>query len=434
VFSAYSALAALIAAMPVIAFIDGPIIQGIVEAVVAFALAVVALSLPPGEGRHLSRLIAPIAIGLALPAAWMIVQAVPVPLESLSHPIWASAAAALHKTLTGSISADPGVTLVALARYATVAGVLVAAAAVSIDRRRAERLLFWLTGIGALAGISLVAGSYLGMAFMETQPQATQSLVALCGLAAPICAAASAHVFERYERRRSSPGTSPMRFRLAFVASLGAVAACLGGVAQAATSQMLLIALCGCAIVAIVVAMRRAGLGFWAGAAALATASIVFIALVTARGGRSGDLALRYAGKSGPEVAIAERLMSDTSWTGSGAGTYSALAPIYRDAGGKADVLSPPTTAAAISVELGRPALFVILALAASGIGLQLRGALSRGRDSLYAAAAAGSTLVATLAALGDAGGLERPAAIFAAAAFGLGIAQSAGRTLGAPG
>jgi hypothetical protein len=432
VLPASAILTALIAATPAIAFVDGPIARGVIELIAASLLGITAFALPSGEGRHLTRLIAPVAVCLTLPAIWIVVQALPMPFFGLSHPIWESAATALHKPLTGSISADPGATLVALATYLTMAGILVACAALTIDRRRAERLLFWIAGATALAGMVLtlatIAGTFL--ADWDRDGQASRALIAQSALGVPVTAAAAGHVFERYERRRTRAEMSPVRFALLFLGCIAALTMCLAGLACAAAFRPFVASLCGLGIVAVVVAIRRSGLGFWAGAAAAATVSIAVVAFIAARGGGHGDITLRYAEAPLQTTAIAESLLSDTGWAGSGAGTYRALAPIYKGVDGDARTSFAPTAAVEIAIELGRPALWVIIAMTLAALGLLLRGALTRGRDSFYASAGAGSAAVFALEAFYDTGGLVSSAMIIAAAAFGLGLAQSVSRTL----
>src|SRR5437660_933277 len=98
----------------------------------------VAIDVRPGEGTHLARVFRPMAVVAILPALWMTIQLLPIPGSGLLHPIWVSAREALHNSTWGSISIDTGATLIALTQYLTVIGVAFAAAAVSIDRERAE--------------------------------------------------------------------------------------------------------------------------------------------------------------------------------------------------------------------------------------------------------------------------------------------------------
>jgi hypothetical protein len=98
----------------------------------ALTVMVIARAIPPIEAGHLSKLFRPIAVSLAIPAIWIAIQAAPMPFGSLAHPIWSSAKATLAEPLTGSISVDPGATLVALARYLRAAGIIFAATAATI--------------------------------------------------------------------------------------------------------------------------------------------------------------------------------------------------------------------------------------------------------------------------------------------------------------
>jgi len=122
-------------------------------------------------------------------------------------------------------------------------------------------------------------------------------------------------------------------------------------------------------------------------------------------------------------------MLADAPWTGTGAGTFAALAPIYRAADAAASAAAP-TAAAAIAVELGRPLLWIMALAALGAVAALLRGALARGRDSFYPAAGAALMVTLLLRAFGDAGVLTTPVAIVAAGALGLAAAQSRSRTL----
>jgi len=145
-------LALLIVTTPAILVFDLPILHGLVTAVAAVSVAIVALRIRPGEAGFLSSVIRPIAIIACVPALWMIVQVLPLKAVGLAHPIWESAAAALGRPLAGSISIDPGATLISLARFLSIAGIAFVAAAVAVDRNRAAWIFVTLT-----ASTSLIA-------------------------------------------------------------------------------------------------------------------------------------------------------------------------------------------------------------------------------------------------------------------------------------
>src|SRR5262249_12571374 len=121
-------------------------------------------------------------------------------------------------------------------------------------------------------------------------------------------------------------------------------------------------AACGTATLAILEVIRRLGVDRRASAIVAGAAIVVAITpLAIAPAGRT-DITLRFAsGASSPSLSAAEQMLSDARWTGAGAGTFSSLAPIYRDINDP-QAQAPPTTAAAIVVELGRLALPLALA------------------------------------------------------------------------
>jgi hypothetical protein len=432
VFVVFLLLIALIAATPVIAFVDGATIHGLVVAIMAAAVAVMARAIPPDEAGHLSKLFRPLAICLALPALWMVIQVLPMPPGGLlSHPIWASAETALGKPLKGSISVDPGVTLIALARYLSVAATIFVAAAVTIDRRRAEWALFSLTGVTAVMAAVVVAHSLVGLSVAEDSYDsgARAILVGGCSLGVIVAAAAAIRAFERHETRRVKGEGSLVKFALGFGASLAALAICCLGLFCGAAPQEIFVAACGFGVMALVVVARRLGLGAFVSATLATFAIIIALVLAAARPLGHGDLTLGYANATPPLISIAERVMSDTAWTGSGAGSFAALLPIYRDVGDLAVGRSAPTSAAQVAIELGAPALWIILIMILAFAGFLLRGAVQRGRDSFYSAAAMSSAVVLTLQAFCNASALGTAIALVAAAILGLGLAQSVSRS-----
>jgi hypothetical protein len=430
-FAAFAILGAIIALTPIIAVVHGPIGIQSVEIFIAAVLALIAISLPIGEGRHLSKVSVPVIVYLAVPAIWMAIQTIPLPFPALVHPIWASTAAVLGKELPSSISIDPGQTLISLADYGTTIGVLIGAAAVTIDRTRAHSFLLLLAGTAALAGISfvLVLLAFPFLVEVAEAPLVQRILAAQCALGVPISTAATWHVFEVFERRRSRAEVSFAGFAVTGLACLTSLGICLCTLVYSGQVPLLLIAVFGLGIVVAIIVVRRLSVGILGGGALLGTALIIMVAVLAARPATQ-DITLRYAASSDQQIELAERLLSDTAWTGSGAGTYEALAPMYEDGTRNPEQIQAPTAAAKVAVELGKPMLWLVMAMGIACIGLLVRGALRRGRDSLYSAGAAGSTAVFILESFND---LTRPAglvALLAAAAFGLGLAQSVSRTI----
>jgi len=127
--------------------------------------------------------------------------------------------------------------------------------------------------------------------------------------------------------------------------------------------------------------------------------------------------------------SVAERILAASPWTGTGAGTFAALMPIYLDADEVVVEYSPPNVATKIAVEAGRPAVWIVLLIAIAAAAALFRGALRRGRDSYYSAAGAGCIVTLVLLAFTDLGMLQRSTSIVASAVLGLAFGQRLSRT-----
>jgi hypothetical protein len=128
--------------------------------------------------------------------------------------------------------------------------------------------------------------------------------------------------------------------------------------------------------------------------------------------------------QSQASIAATARMLSDVRWTGIGAGCFSALLPVYRDVDDPT-ANGAPTTAALIAIELGRPALWVLVILALVAALYFFRAALQRGRDYVYSATGAGSILAILILSFSNSGTIEPAASLLASIIFGLALAQS---------
>lgn len=426
--TAFWLLIGLVAVTPAIAFMPTLLVAGLVGAVLAIATGLAAWGLRPGEAAHVAKVIRPVAIMGAVPALWMLVQILPVPL-AWSHPIWTSAQAALDDQISGRLSIDPGATLIALFQHLTALAAFGVAAAAGIDRRRAEWLLLCLvfaTSVLAALRLAHVLGIYPTIGEFGGDIPATMQTASAVG---PIVAAAALiWATERYETRGAS-AAGAAGLLLPFALPLLGFILCCYAVVATTTAPVLFASACGLATVLVVVAIRRLGLGAIASASVATLALVIAVTIAAGWTGKSGNaFMLRYAANTAPESAAStERMMADTGWAGVGAGNYSALLPIYRDSNDPV-VDRAPTTASAISIELGRPALWVILAFAVALLGLLLGGALRRGRDSFYSIAAAGCLVTLAIEAFIDASLLATTSTLLAGPILGLGFAQSRSR------
>jgi hypothetical protein len=418
-------LVLLIVTTPALIIFDGPIVYGLVTAAAALSVAIVALRIRAGEAGFLATVIRLVAIVAVVPAVWMLIQVLPLKTIGLAHPIWESAAAALGRPLAGSISIDPGDTLVSLARYLSAAAIAFVAAAAAVDRRRAEWILIALTAATTLIAFMVLAADLGTFTLFSNGDDGLVGHAATdsAGLGVIIAAASAFHTLER--GKAQPPGQR--RPWLTFVACLIAFAICTSAVIVGATSQAYFAVACGVATLAIAVVTRRFSFGPWGYSAIISIALVVAIAAIALQpGNRIVDFTLAFAAHaSAPLIALTQRVLTETSWMGTGAGTFAAILPIYQDIDELASGSVAPTAAAAIAVEMGRPFLWAILLAAIALVVTLLRGALLRRRDSFYSTAGASCVVAGTLLAFGNAALLSTPVVIIVAAIVGIAIAQS---------
>jgi hypothetical protein len=422
-------LVELLALAPAVLTLDGPLTLGVEIALVAIGLVIAANGLRPNEVVQLRVLIPAIAIWGVMPPTLMAFQAVPLPIASrLPHSVWQSASAALGQPIMGSISVDTGSTLLSLCRYFAWLGVLLLSCTVAVDRQRAEKLLFAATAVTAVIAFLLIANDALGLAWLDKQldPVARGGALGAAVLGIILSATCGIRAYERFETRQASGGHSLRTLTSNMLVSSGAFAVCAAAVALADKGNTLLAATAGLATLLGTVFVRRFGLGrIGAFAVVLGGCALaVWIVADTMREGRA-DFTVRFAVSPLPSSAITERMLTGSRWIGTGAGTYHALAPIYREPSDPVGVLEPPTAAAGIAVEWGRPLLWVAAIVAVTLVGILLRAGMNRGRDSFYAAAGASAVAALLISAFGNPGLFGTSVLILVAVTLGLALAQS---------
>jgi hypothetical protein len=432
VLPAWLFLVALIGMAPIVLTLDGPITLGVAFALLAVALLIAARGLKPNEVIQLRTLVPRLAVWAAVPPMLMALQMIPLPLRSvLSNSIWQSAATALGQPLLGSITVDTGSTLLSLCRYFAWLGVLLLTCTIAVDRQRAEKVLFAAAAVAAAIALLLITNDVLGLAGLDKlhDPVGRGGALGAAALGVILSAACVVRAYERFETRQADDGRSAHKLASNVLIGFGMFALCASAIAVADAGNTLLAAAAGLATFLGIVFVRRLGLGLWGGlAVALAGCALgVWIVADTMSEGRS-DFTLRFVPPPSPSNAITERMLTGSRWIGTGAGTYHALVPIYREPNDAVTDLQPPTTAAEVAVEWGRPLLWAGVLAAAVLAGMLLRAAMSRGRDSFYAAAG-GSTVVALLIlAFGNPGLFGTSDMIIVATVLGLAVAQSRSR------
>jgi hypothetical protein len=399
------------------------------QVAVAATLGLTGLAIRPGEAAHFAKIAPPVLLIAAVPAAWMLVQALPLPV--LANPIWASTAEALGQPVLRHVSIDVGATLVALSRYLGAVALVLATMGLTIDRMRAERALFLLCFVTTLMAAVIILHDLLGFTFLGEIDQGTRlAFDSAAALGVILTGGLLNLAVERYETRRGTKEIPLFRLVERISIGLGSLVVCGFAASYFARDHVPVAALAGTATFWIIVLIRRIGLGLWA-TAIMCGITVVALVVVTATkpDGADRDVSLRFASGTETRLSTVARMLADTRWVGTGAGTYGALQAIYREAAAPTEAHAP-TTAAAVTIELGRPALWIGAALALALFGLLLRGACERGRDSFYAAAAAGCVVLQSLQAFRDASLLEPAPVVLTTVIVGLGLAQRRSRSL----
>jgi hypothetical protein len=427
-------LVLLICATPALLVIDSRFDQGVIPAVLAIALAFAARTIRPGQADHFFALARPVAVVAAIPAVWILVQMLPLEIVGISNPIWESASAGIGHAIRGGISIDPGFTLLSLCRYFTMIVVLFLSMLTCLDRQRAQWVLFALTTATALTALILIGDNLAGANFLSATENTAPRIGALdsAALGLILSSASAIGTFDRYESQRITGKSSTATFATAFVCCVFAFAACALAISLQATGYLIVAAVSGLATLAVVVAIRRLGLGLW-GRSAIGSVAIVIAISVLAIQPASQITALTLP--LAPHVSISsssivERILAASPWTGTGAGTFATLIPIYRDPDDVVAGYSAPNVATKIAIEAGPPAVWVTLFIAIAAAAVLFRGALRRRRDSFYSAAGAGCIVTLVMLSFANAGMLQTPTSMIASAMLGLAFGQRLSRTI----
>lgn len=406
-------LAELVAITAALAMPEGLQSLGLASFILATAALAVAI-FPSSVSLGLAKLLRPgLVVVLAAPALWMALQAVPMPMDTLGNPIWATASAALNEPLSEIISVDIGATMLSLAQYCAVLAAALVTAVITLDRYRAAQVLHILLSITTVAtamwfgkGATVVSGP-------------DGSTVAVLGVLLS-CATAIRAVDQL--RRHSRPGKIAPAPLPALSAAIITMIVCMGALLIRTSSAAVVAALLGSGILVSVFAIRRWFLGLWGTAGVLATAAIFFVATVTVIPFRTNtDLTIALSTSS--QIAT-ERMLQDVRPAGSGAGASTVLLPLYRDIGIGAP-RERPTAAAAIVIDMGWAFLCGLVVIAMLGACILIRRSLSRGYDYVYPALGAGASIALPILAFADHGILGLGASLLVAALFGLALGQS---------
>jgi hypothetical protein len=418
-------LVALICVSAVVVLWDELIVQGVVAGVAAVALAIAARTLRRDETGFLISVIRWPLLLAAIPAVWILFQV--LPLRILAHPIWQSAGMTLQRPIAGAISIDPAASIIALGHYLSLVAVALLSAAVAVDRKRAEWLLVALCAAVTIIALMVIAQDFFlaggwPIAFAQTQAIDCASLGTI------IAAAEFIRAIERHEMRHAQQRAMPLASQT-FIPGTAALAVCGAALTLGATPAVIFATAFGLLALVCQAIGRRFGLLGVAGVAVPALGiAVLLVATHSAQRGTSAPIA--FAEGAPPSLtALNQRMLDDAPFAGTGAGTFAALAPVYR---GSDDPPSGPTAvtaAGAFAIELGKPMLGLITAATAAAIVVLLRASFRRGRDSFYSAMAGSCLITLLLLAFTNAGLLGTATGLIAAVALGLGFTQSKSRT-----
>jgi hypothetical protein len=364
--------------------------------------------------------------------AWILVQMLPLPISTtpplawlteLAHPVWTSAAEALQKPMVGRITVDTGITAVALVQVAALVGVALLTLAVTLDRERAEIVLVGSTIAASLIAMIVTIADLLDIDAFAARAEALDA--ACVGLV--LSSACAALVYEKWKSRRHKRDRDRFRFSLVGVISAVAFVTSLIAILAARSGSLLFAAAGGLATFGAVVIVRRLALGRWGAVAIGATGIVIGVALVLGAAGSNPDPRLAFVKSNAVSLELTQRILADAPIVGTGAGTFASMVPIYRPTDAGAASLSAVTAAAKISIELGRPVLWLgVFATVITALAL-LRGALHRGRDYFYPAAGAASLVTLAILAFINVGLVGAALSLLAAVVLGLALAQARG-------
>ena len=166
-------------------------------------------------------------------------------------------------------------------------------------------------------------------------------------------------------------------------------------------------------------------------AAGILMIGIAYLLVASRPIGPNNSVLLAFAdSSSASSTTLSGRMLADAPLFGTGAATFSAVAPFYQQINDPAPEAEAATTAATLAIELGRPMIWLIVAATVFLLGFLLYASLQRGRDSYYAAMGASCLLTLLILAFINSGLSGTTDGLMAAVAIGIAIAQSKGRTL----
>lgn len=428
---AHCLLIALLAATPILANANGIFAQHVVALITAAMLIIAVRGSEAGASAAQS--LKQFLPAFLLPAMWMALQLSPMPTFLLANPIWSATSIALNQpSLPGRISVDPGATLQSLFHYLVDVALLVSTVIIAKDRQRAETILMVLCVVTTFMSAEVLLGR-LDL-FAGTIPEtgtATSPFPAAAALAILANGALVARALERHLHQQDIRNLPSTQLWVGVLSGLFGMAVAFAAMSALEQGALLAVTAWGLTVLVFIAAVRRLGFRSWPSAILFSVVATVAW-LMAVPHSRSAGLGLVGFVSLPPEaVAPAEHLLFDAPMLGNGVGTFGLTSIAYQEFGATAPAV-PPSTAILVAIEQGRFAIVILASFAAHLFFVTFRGAVRRGRDFFFAAAAAAGVLVALCESFLDSSLSSRTIQTLLLVLVGLGLAQSAGRTSGA--
>ncbi|MGV7218114.1 hypothetical protein [Bradyrhizobium sp. UFLA05-112] len=360
---------------------------------------------------------------LALPALWMVFQVLPIPMRGLGNPIWATASAALNEPLADRITVDIWATVLGLAWYNAIVALGLLTAVVTLDRQRAAHTLYALVSITMCTSALSIWGKTNGLDTLflgKPIPLLIYSpTAAVLGVLLSLAMAIrTIDQLPRSRQPRRPAGTRTTTLSVAVIAFL----ICTAAILVRGDSTDVIAAFIGASLLLAIVAIRIWFFGLWGMAGVLATAAVIFVASLTVVPFKwDADLTIALSTQN---QAATERMLQDIRPSGSGAGTFKVLLPLYRDIGRTA-LREQPTAASAVTIEMGRAFLYGMLFVAVIGAFILFKRSLARGHDYVYAALGAAASVSLPIMAFTKTSIFDSGVPFLMAALYGLAFSQS---------
>ena len=306
---------------------------------------------------------------------------------------------------------------------------LTLAAAVAVDRQRADWVLFGLSiATAAIALIMLLHQLFFPLARLSAC--ADEQAINCSAVGTIIAIATCIRSLERYEMRHAGLGSASL-LPPGVAGPCAALAICAAAVLFSATTPILFATAYGLVALICVFLIRRLDLGsLGIIGLAVVTIGVAILLLAAHPNERATSISLSFAASPAAVRSLSQHVLDDAPLVGTGARTFMALAPIYREINDPQPTCSAATAVAALAIELGRPMLWLIVLGTLFAVVVLLRDALQRGRDWFYPAMGAGCLVTTLLMSFINAGLLGTATGLILAAALGLAFAQSKSRSV----